>query len=47
MIEKEKLVLDDTIKQNKQGQPILGVLEGPCADFISCTRNGRLYDEEL
>lgn len=46
-IKKEELVLDDSVKQNKSGQPILGRLEGICADFISPTRNGRKYDESL
>lgn len=43
----EELSLDDSIKQNTKGQPILGVLEGPCADIINATRNGRRYKEEL
>ena len=43
----EELVLDDSIKQNKKGEAILGVLEGPCADVINPTRNDRQYDEEL
>lgn len=43
----EELKLDDSIKQNSKGQAILGVLEGPCADFVDSTRNGRVYDEEL
>ena len=46
-IKQEELKLDDTIKINKQGQPILGRLEGPCADIINPTRNGRKYDEAL
>lgn len=46
-LKKEELVLDDSVKQNKQGQPILGRLQGPCADFILPTRNGRKYDESL
>ena len=43
----EELVLDDSIKLNKRGEAILGVLEGPCADVINPTRNERQYDEEL
>ena len=37
----EELVLDDSIKVNKKGEAILGVLEGPCADVINPTRNAR------
>ena len=30
------------------GNPaILGTLEGPCADIVNPTRNGRKYSEEL
>lgn len=43
----EELVLDDSIKVNKKGEAILGVLEGPCADVFNPTRNDRQYDEEL
>ena len=43
----EELVLDYSIKVNKRGEAILGVLEGPCADVINPTRNDRQYDEEL
>lgn len=43
----EELSLDDSIKTAKDGKPILGVLQGPCADFIKSTRNGRKYDESL
>lgn len=43
----ETLKLDDSVKQNSRGQVILGRLEGPCADFINPTRNGRQYDESL
>ena len=43
----EALKLDDTVKQNERGQVILGRLEGPCADFLNPTRNGRMYDETL
>ena len=46
-LKKEELTLDDSVKQNKMGQPILGRLQGPCADFILPTRNGRKYDEAL
>ena len=43
----EELVLDDSVKVNKRGEAILGVLEGPCADVINPTRNDRQYDEAL
>ena len=43
----EELKLNDDVKVNKDGRPILGTLEGPCADFIDSTRNGRMYDEDL
>lgn len=43
----EPLVLDDTVKVNKRGEAILGRLEGPCADLIAPTRNGREYTEAL
>lgn len=43
----EELSLDDSVKVNKQGNPILGRLVGPCADFLDSTRNGRKYDESL
>lgn len=43
----EVLKLDDTIKENKRGETILGRLTGPCADFLNPTRNGRQYDETL
>ena len=43
----EVLKLDDTVKENKKGQVILGRLTGPCADFLNPTRNGRQYDESL
>lgn len=43
----EQLTLDDTVKSDRHGNPILGVLEGPCADVINPTRNDRQYDEEL
>ena len=43
----EELQLNDTIKTSGKGEAILGVLEGPCADFLNPTRNGRMYDESL
>lgn len=43
----EELTLSkDTTFDNKGGS-ILGILEGPVADFVHPTRNGRLYNEEL
>lgn len=44
---KEELAFDDSVKQNKKGETILGRLSGPCADFIAPTRNGRMYDQEV
>ena len=44
---KENLVLNDKIKFDNKGGAILGVLEGPVADFINPTRNGRHYGERL
>lgn len=44
---KEELSLDDSVKVSSKGNPILGVLEGPCADIIESTRNGRKYDASL
>lgn len=44
---KESLVLNDKIKFDNKGGAILGVLEGPVADFINSTRNGRHYGEQL
>ena len=35
------------IDNNSPDKPVLGVLEGPCADFMSATRNGRKYPESL
>ena len=46
-VKKEDLVLDDTVKKNSKGEAILGRLYGPCADFLSPTRNGRGYSESL
>lgn len=43
----EELELNDTVKTNSKGEAILGQLSGPCADFISPTRNGRGYSEAL
>ena len=43
----EQLTLNDKIKFDNKGGAILGVLEGPVADFIHPTRNGRHYSEEL
>ena len=44
---REDLILNDKIKFDNKGGAILGVLEGPVADFIHPTRNGRLYGEKL
>ena len=44
---KENLVLNDKVKFDNKGGAILGVLEGPVADFINPTRNGRHYGEQL
>ena len=44
---KENLVLNDKIKFDNKGGAILGVLEGPVADFVNPTRNGRHYGERL
>lgn len=43
----EELTLNDKIKFDTKGGSILGVLEGPVADFVHDTRNGRHYSEEL
>lgn len=43
----EELTLNDKIKFDNKGGAILGVLEGPVADFVHDTRNGRHYSEEL
>lgn len=40
----ENLVFTDDKSNNDS---ILGVLEGPCADFVDSTRNNRHYSEEL
>lgn len=44
---KEELTLNDKVKFDSKGGAILGVLEGPVADCIHPTRNGRHYSEEL
>lgn len=46
-IKKEDLIFTDTAEDIKNNEAILGTLEGPCADFIDSTRNGRHYSEEL
>lgn len=43
----EDLIFDDSKKQNSRGETILGTFEGPCADIIDGTRNGRHYSEAL
>lgn len=40
----ENLIFTDDKSNNDS---ILGVLEGPCADFVDSTRNNRHYSEEL
>lgn len=44
---REELTLNDKVKFDNKGGAILGVLEGPVADFIHSTRNGRHYSEQL
>lgn len=46
-VKNEELTLNDKIKFDNKGGAILGVLEGPVADFMNPTRNGRDYSEEL
>lgn len=46
-LKKEQLTLNDKAKFDDKDGSILGVLEGPVADFINPTRNGRHYSEEL
>lgn len=46
-IKKEDLIFTDTAENIKNNDAILGTLEGPCADFVDSTRNGRHYSEEL
>ena len=41
------LTYNDSVKTNKKNEAILGRLEGPCADCISSTRNGRKYSDKL
>lgn len=43
----EQLKYDDKVRTNSKGKAVLGTLEGPCAEFIAPTRNGRYYSEEL
>ena len=43
----EELVLNDKVKFDNKGGSILGILEGPVADCIHSTRNGRHYSEKL
>ena len=47
IVKNEQLLFDDSVKTSVTGKPILGTLEGPCADIIDSTRNGRKYTEEL
>ena len=46
-LKKEDLIFTDTSEDIKNSDAILGTLEGPCADFVSSTRNGRHYSESL
>lgn len=46
-LKKEDLIFTDTSEDIKNNDAILGTLEGPCADFVDSTRNGRHYSEEL
>lgn len=46
-IKKEDLIFTDTSEDVKNNDAILGTLEGPCADFLNSTRNGRHYSESL
>lgn len=43
----EQLTLNDKAKFDSKGGSVLGILEGPVADFAHSTRNGRHYSEEL
>lgn len=45
--QKEVLSLNDKTKFDNKGGSILGILEGPVADYKNPTRNGRLYTEKL
>lgn len=42
-----ELSFDNSVKVAESGKPILGRLEGICADFLHKTRNGRKYSEKL
>ena len=44
-IKKEDLIFTDI--GDNSNEAVLGTLEGPCADFIDPTRNGRHYSETL
>lgn len=44
---RESLALNDKVKFDSKGGAILGVLEGPIADYRHPTRNGRTYNERL
>lgn len=43
----ENLIYDGSVTSSYNGNPILGRLEGPCADIINPTRNGRKYSDDL
>lgn len=43
----EEFIFDDSITVSENGGPVLGRLEGPCADIINPTRNGRKYSKEV
>lgn len=43
----EELTLNDKVKFDNKGGSILGILEGPVADCVHSTRNGRHYSEKL
>lgn len=45
--QKEVLSLNDKVKFDNKGGSILGILEGPVADYEHPTRNGRFYGEKL
>ena len=45
--QKEVLSLNDKTKFDNKGGSILGILEGPVADYKNPTRNGRFYSEKL
>ena len=46
-IRTEDLTYNGQVTSSYDGNPILGCLEGPCADIINPTRNGRKYSDEL